>query len=307
MNFSIGILVLIPIILFIPLLIGIYVYRDANRRGMNAVLWTLIAVFTPSLLGLIIYLLVRNNYSDLTCPNCNTPVEESFIVCPSCRTKLRPTCPACSAPVQTTWQVCPHCGEPLPQYDGSVATPVRAKDTTLKKILIALIVIPVILIALMVAAAFLFSVNNISSSSQSIQFTTTPVEKYLEETTDERQQRIIQAWLSDTSISESNAASKIPECMVMPLNTTVPGEFTYIVYIPGVSGALEQSLYPVERGGLFSDAYRLELRLFSMGVPTTEPLLIIATYQTSDTDNPPEILEVYYNNQLCNTHWYYVE
>ncbi len=303
MNITIGILVLL-LIFCIPVLIGIYVYRDASRRGMNAVLWTLIAVFTPSLLGLIIYLLVRNNYSDLTCPNCNAPVEESFVVCPSCRTKLRPTCPACSAPVQTTWQVCPHCGEPLPQYDGSVATPVRAKDTTLKKILITLIIIPVILIVLMAVAAFLFSVNNISSGSQSVHFTTTTVEKYLEETTDERQQRLIQEWLSDTSVSESNAASIHPTCMVMPFNDA-PGEFTYVVYIPGIDWALEKSLYPVEQGGLFSDSYCLEMRLYSMGVPSTEPLLIIATYQTSDTDYPPETLDVYYNGNLCNIQWYY--
>ncbi len=308
MNITIGILVLIPLIFCIPVLIGIYVYRDASRRGMNAVLWTLIAVFTPSLLGLIIYLLVRNNYSDLTCPNCNAPVEESFVVCPSCRTKLRPTCPACSAPVQTTWQVCPHCGEPLPQYDGSVATPVRAKDTTLKKILIALIIIPVILIVLMAVAAFLFSANRISSSSQSFQFTTTSVEKYLEEATSE-QQTILKEWLSDTSLSDWNASShnSTPECMVMELLTTAPGEFTYIIYIPGINTTLSHSLYPVEQGGLFSDTYNLELRLYSMDVPTTEPLLIIATYQTSNLDNPPNDLKIYYNNRQYNAHWCYVD
>ncbi len=58
------------IVLSIPVLIGVYVYQDAKRRGMNAVLWTLVAVIAPALVGFIIYLLVRNGYSDLECPRC---------------------------------------------------------------------------------------------------------------------------------------------------------------------------------------------------------------------------------------------
>ena len=51
--------IVMVIILALPIMIGVYVYRDANRRGMNAILWTLVAVFAPSLIGLIIYLLKR--------------------------------------------------------------------------------------------------------------------------------------------------------------------------------------------------------------------------------------------------------
>jgi len=68
-------LIIIPLVFCIPVLLGIYVYRDAAKHGMNPVLWTLITILTPSLLGLIIYLLVRNNYSDLTCPNCGAMVQ----------------------------------------------------------------------------------------------------------------------------------------------------------------------------------------------------------------------------------------
>ena len=52
----------------IPAAIGIYVYRDAKRRGMNAALWTLIALLAPSLVGFIIYLIVRGNYSAVIIP-----------------------------------------------------------------------------------------------------------------------------------------------------------------------------------------------------------------------------------------------
>ncbi len=154
--------VLIPLIFAIPILIGVYVYRDANKRGMNAVLWTLVAILTPSLLGLIIYLLVRNNYSDLTCPNCNTRVEESYVVCPNCRTKLRPTCENCGTAVQTTWKVCPHCGTDLPEYDSTVATPVRKKDNILGKILIAILVLPIAIILLLVILTIPFGANTMS-------------------------------------------------------------------------------------------------------------------------------------------------
>ena len=54
-------LIFLSAVLIVPILIGVYVYRDAKRRGMNALVWTLIALFAPSLIGFIIYLLVRNS------------------------------------------------------------------------------------------------------------------------------------------------------------------------------------------------------------------------------------------------------
>ena len=62
---AIPLFMLMIIVALLPLLIGVYVYRDAKRRGMNAALWTLIAILAPSLIGFIIYLLVRGNYSNL--------------------------------------------------------------------------------------------------------------------------------------------------------------------------------------------------------------------------------------------------
>ena len=64
---AIPLFMLMIIVALLPLLIGVYVYRDAKRRGMNAALWTLIAILAPSLIGFIIYLLVRGNYSTLRC------------------------------------------------------------------------------------------------------------------------------------------------------------------------------------------------------------------------------------------------
>ena len=66
-------LIVLLIGLLVPILIGVYVYRDANRRGMNAVMWTLIALIAPSLLGFIIYLLVRSSYSNLNAHGAERP------------------------------------------------------------------------------------------------------------------------------------------------------------------------------------------------------------------------------------------
>jgi uncharacterized membrane protein YoaK (UPF0700 family) len=52
---------LIPIIWFIiGILLCIWVYRDAEDRGMSGVLW-LIVVLIAGIIGLIIYLIVRKD------------------------------------------------------------------------------------------------------------------------------------------------------------------------------------------------------------------------------------------------------
>ncbi|HTS69381.1 MAG TPA: hypothetical protein VMO17_10395, partial [Terriglobia bacterium] len=46
------------VLAFFALLIG-YINRDAKRRGMNPALWTLLAIFLPYGIGIIIYFLMR--------------------------------------------------------------------------------------------------------------------------------------------------------------------------------------------------------------------------------------------------------
>ncbi|MBO3839967.1 MAG: hypothetical protein QXN75_04415 [Thermoproteota archaeon] len=54
-----GVLCLVPIIYWvIAILLCIWVYRDAESRGMNGVMW-LIVVLIAGIIGLIIYLVVR--------------------------------------------------------------------------------------------------------------------------------------------------------------------------------------------------------------------------------------------------------
>lgn len=139
----------VALFLVLPILIGVYVYRDANSRGMNAALWTLIAALAPSGIGLIIYLVVRSDYNSLECPNCKAPILEEYSSCPKCGTSLKAKCTNCGKAIASGWQNCAHCGEPIPA-DAMIPTLPKRKDNGLGKILVAVILIPVLIISTLV-------------------------------------------------------------------------------------------------------------------------------------------------------------
>ncbi len=86
-----------------------YVNRDAKRRGMNSTLWTLLVIFVPYFIGLIVYFLLREPLP-FQCPQCGASVSAHFNFCPSCKFKLRPNCPQCKQEVRSEDRYCPHCG-----------------------------------------------------------------------------------------------------------------------------------------------------------------------------------------------------
>ena len=98
---------------FYVLMIG-YVNRDAGRRGMSRVLWTLIVMFVPNALGFILYFLLRNPIR-ANCPKCGAVVSPSANYCPSCRHSFNPTCPQCKAAVRSGDEFCANCGAQLEQ------------------------------------------------------------------------------------------------------------------------------------------------------------------------------------------------
>jgi len=77
---------------------------------MDPWLWTTVALFVPNLIGLIIYLVVRNSYTKKICMGCGNPVDEHFVNCPFCGYKLKDSCNACGCAVEPEWNVCPKCG-----------------------------------------------------------------------------------------------------------------------------------------------------------------------------------------------------
>jgi len=112
--------------------LGYWTYKDARRRVEDP--W-LIAMATlvglvPPYLGPFVYMLFRPpeyledvrereleirameerlSGSDLRCPVCRTAVDETFLVCPVCTTRLKQACTSCKAPLEASWQVCPYC------------------------------------------------------------------------------------------------------------------------------------------------------------------------------------------------------
>ncbi len=93
------------------LLIG-YVNADAGRRGMSRLLWTLVAIFVPNALGIVLYFILRKPRLG-SCPQCGTHVEPSFGFCPKCRFRLQPICPHCQRGVEHGDLFCPYCGGTL--------------------------------------------------------------------------------------------------------------------------------------------------------------------------------------------------
>ena len=92
-----------------------YVYRDAKRRDMNPILWTLLVlILSPAymFIGLIIYLLVREPLP-YSCPQCSTSVNARFNFCPNCKYNLHPACPQCQREVSDTDKFCPFCATEL--------------------------------------------------------------------------------------------------------------------------------------------------------------------------------------------------
>lgn len=110
------------------LLSVLFVFVDAHRRGCKF-FWAWGMLSLVPFIGLIAYLALRpHSYlSDCeeqeldmalrerqlaqygTCPNCGTPIEHDFVVCPVCNTQVRNVCPSCKRPLDAHWKVCPYC------------------------------------------------------------------------------------------------------------------------------------------------------------------------------------------------------
>jgi hypothetical protein len=104
------------------LLIG-YINRDAGRRGMSRLGWTLIAIFIPNALGIVLYFVLRKPRR-LHCPQCSAVVEPGFGFCPRCRCRLNAVCPQCQRCVDVSDKFCPYCGRDLGSSVNPVSVPV---------------------------------------------------------------------------------------------------------------------------------------------------------------------------------------
>jgi RNA polymerase subunit RPABC4/transcription elongation factor Spt4 len=135
--FQIGIRVLVSYVVLIWLASAFWAYRDMRLRSASAftpyAAAAAIIVFTPIffLFGLLLYRIVRPKEtiaevnertlaeeamlaevaSHSHCANCSRPVHEDWIICPTCRNRLRRVCPNCEHLIELDWTLCAWCGK----------------------------------------------------------------------------------------------------------------------------------------------------------------------------------------------------
>jgi len=119
-------LIILPVALIILWgAVLIWVYRDAEKRGMSGILWLLL-VLIGNVIGLLIYAIVRSETPlkrraegatagtgeccPEKCPGCGNTLRKGYAFCPYCGKNLKQTCPACGKPIESGWKACPACG-----------------------------------------------------------------------------------------------------------------------------------------------------------------------------------------------------
>jgi hypothetical protein len=114
-----------------------WAYRDLQTRTANPIApylaAALIILFTPILFpfGIILYRILRPSETVAEaneralaeeamlveveaqphCANCARRVHNDWIICPTCRNRLRRVCPNCSRLVELDWSLCAWCGK----------------------------------------------------------------------------------------------------------------------------------------------------------------------------------------------------
>jgi hypothetical protein len=114
-----------------------WAFRDMQQRSDNAILPYLAAagiiLFTPLffVLAVWVYKIVRphekigevweRNLAEEAllaeveaihhCPSCDRRIDDEWIICPTCRTRLNRVCPNCSRLVGLDWSLCAWCGK----------------------------------------------------------------------------------------------------------------------------------------------------------------------------------------------------
>jgi RNA polymerase subunit RPABC4/transcription elongation factor Spt4 len=126
-----------------------WAFRDMQLRSENPILPYLAAsfiiVFTPVLfpLAVFVYRIIRpqekigevyeRNLAEeallaeveavKSCPTCSRRINDEWIICPTCRTRLNRVCPNCSRLVGLDWSLCAWCGKDFERRDVTSVQP----------------------------------------------------------------------------------------------------------------------------------------------------------------------------------------
>ena len=124
-------------IVFVWLAAAYWAYRDLQTRTANPIApylaAAMIILFTPLFFpfGVLLYRIMRPSEtvaeaneralaeeamlveveSQPHCANCARRVHADWIICPTCRNRLRRVCPNCSRLVELDWSLCAWCGK----------------------------------------------------------------------------------------------------------------------------------------------------------------------------------------------------
>jgi RNA polymerase subunit RPABC4/transcription elongation factor Spt4 len=136
-----------------------WAFRDMQQRSDNAILPYLVAagiiLFTPVffIFAVWVYKIVRphekigevweRNLAEEAllaeveaihhCPTCERRVNEEWIICPSCRTRLNRVCPNCSRLVGLDWSLCAWCGKDFERRDAVAAATIEPLPSGLEQ------------------------------------------------------------------------------------------------------------------------------------------------------------------------------
>ena len=132
-NLAINLLILFLVVVYLALIA--YTYLDARRRLEDPVLvgCATVASLFP-FVGVIVYSILRppefledrrereleiraselrvRQLEENSCPNCEHPVERTYLRCPNCRARIKDPCESCGKPVDPRWSLCPYCETP---------------------------------------------------------------------------------------------------------------------------------------------------------------------------------------------------
>jgi Double zinc ribbon len=151
LDLAVNLIVLFLVVLWLALIA--WTYLDAKRRIEDNVLVicaTLASLFP--FVGTLVYTILRppeflddakerdlevraaelrvRQLTEQSCPNCEYPIERSYLRCPNCRARLKDPCPSCSKPLDPRWSVCPYCEMPVRQVRKRRAGAPRSREET---------------------------------------------------------------------------------------------------------------------------------------------------------------------------------
>ncbi len=98
-------------IFIVVILLAVWVYRDAEKRGESGILWLIIVLIT-GIIGLIIWLIVRGDKPVISSePTTKVPPPPQAVQ--ATQTTGAQFCPNCGASIQPNSVFCANCGASL--------------------------------------------------------------------------------------------------------------------------------------------------------------------------------------------------